>query len=260
MKELTIEQKAQRYDEGIEKLRNFYRDYDTVSCLIDVKEELANLFPELKESEESEDDSIRKELIEQVVYIVPNNDEVNSEGNVLPTYQKRIDKYRAWLEKQGEQEHLSHSCQDITELGRCAVEHEQKSDGWCENKKLYTIDVYYPTCGSEVKEAIEQGIAYCKTKKKEILISLNGIFLRITPSSTTENVLNEYNNCTGNNTVIKEKTNLINQWNNDDELYLKGVITDIECEVLCANCSREIADLKINWLKSLKDRVQSKQE
>lgn len=40
----------------------------------------------------------------------------------------------AWLEKQGEQEtlcdkcrkeHPSHSCQDITELGRCAVEHEQ---------------------------------------------------------------------------------------------------------------------------------------
>ena len=41
-----------------------------------------------------------------------------------------------WLEKQGEQEilcdkcrkeHPSHSCQDITELGRCAVEYEQKS-------------------------------------------------------------------------------------------------------------------------------------
>jgi hypothetical protein len=34
MKVLSIEQKAQRYDEGIEKLRNFYRDYDTVSRLI----------------------------------------------------------------------------------------------------------------------------------------------------------------------------------------------------------------------------------
>lgn len=41
------------------------------------------------------------------------------------------------LEKQGEQEtlcdkcrkeHPSHSCQDITELGRCAVEHEQETD------------------------------------------------------------------------------------------------------------------------------------
>lgn len=56
-------------------------------------------YPELKESE---DERIRKELIEQVIYIVPNDDEVDNEGNVLPTYQKRIDKYRAWLEKQGE--------------------------------------------------------------------------------------------------------------------------------------------------------------
>lgn len=55
------------------------------------------IFPELRESE---DEKIRKELLEQVVYIVPNDDEVDSEGNVLPTYQKRIDKYLAWLEKQ----------------------------------------------------------------------------------------------------------------------------------------------------------------
>ena len=60
--------------------------------------------PELKESE---DERIRKELIEQVIYIVPNDDEVDNEGNVLPTYQKRIDKYRAWLEKQVPP-HLSH--------------------------------------------------------------------------------------------------------------------------------------------------------
>ena len=88
-----------------------------------------------------------------------------------------------------------------------------------------------------------------------MLISLNNIFLRITPSSTVENVINEYNNYTGKNTVIKEKTNFINQWNSNDESYLNGVITDIECEVLCANCSREIADLKIEWLKSLKERI-----
>ena len=136
----------------------------------------------------------------------------------------------------------------------------QKPDGCSENKRLHTINVYYPNCCLDVKEAIEQGIACCKTEKKEILISLNGIFLRITPSSTTENVLNEYNNCTGNSTVIKDKTNLINQWNSNDDSYLKGIITDIECEVSCANCSREIADLKINWLKSLKGRVQPQVE
>ena len=58
---MAQEEKARAYDETIKKLREFYRDYDTISCLIDVKEELANLFPELAESE---DERIRKALIE----------------------------------------------------------------------------------------------------------------------------------------------------------------------------------------------------
>lgn len=57
------------------------------------------IFPELKE-EESDDERIRKELIEQIAYIIPNDDEVDNEGNALPSYQERINKYRAWVEKQ----------------------------------------------------------------------------------------------------------------------------------------------------------------
>ena len=34
MKELSIEEKAKAYDETIEKLRNFYRDYDVAIALI----------------------------------------------------------------------------------------------------------------------------------------------------------------------------------------------------------------------------------
>lgn len=90
MKELTIEQKAQRYDEGIEKLRDFYRDYDTVSRLIDVKEELANLFPELKESE---DERIKKEMLTFFKGFYDN--QMVKAVDVEP--------WIAWLEKQGEQ-------------------------------------------------------------------------------------------------------------------------------------------------------------
>ena len=58
------------------------------------------IFPEFDTV--SEDERIRKELIEQIAYIIPNDEEVDGEGNTLPTYQERIDKYRVWLEKQGE--------------------------------------------------------------------------------------------------------------------------------------------------------------
>ena len=91
MKELSIEEKAQRYDEAIEKLRGFYRDYDTVSRLIDVKEELANLLPELKEPE---DERIRKMLIEFFGKGAECNGSTNgiSDKDIL-----------AWLEKPSEQ-------------------------------------------------------------------------------------------------------------------------------------------------------------
>ena len=63
MKELSIEEKAKRYDEAIEKLRSLHDDYDTVNTLIDIKEELEHIFPELKESREDEMIRVIKEVI-----------------------------------------------------------------------------------------------------------------------------------------------------------------------------------------------------
>ena len=63
----------------------------------------------------------------------------------------------AWLEKQGEQETLcdkckksqpSHSCQDITALGRCAVEHEQKTADNNPKFKVGDWVVIYPGCNA----------------------------------------------------------------------------------------------------------------
>ena len=88
---MTQEEKAKAYDEAIEKLRDFYRDYDTVSCLIDVKEELANLFPVLKESE---DERIKKTLIN----FFSKGAEYDSSTNGI-----KDRNIIAWLEKQGEQ-------------------------------------------------------------------------------------------------------------------------------------------------------------
>lgn len=93
----TVE-KAIAYEKTIKKLRKFYRDYDTVSCLIDVKEELANLFPELKESE-NEDERIRKELIKGISKTRPNTTFLDTSI----TREEAID----WLEKQGRREFIN---------------------------------------------------------------------------------------------------------------------------------------------------------
>lgn len=60
------------------------------------------LIPELRESE---DERIRKELLEEIEFIIPHEDETDSEGLILPSYRTRIKRYKSYLEKQKEQEH-----------------------------------------------------------------------------------------------------------------------------------------------------------
>ena len=57
------------------------------------------LIPELKESE---DERIRKELLEEIEFIIPHDDETDSEGLILPSYHARIDRYKSYLEKHKE--------------------------------------------------------------------------------------------------------------------------------------------------------------
>lgn len=54
---------------------------------------------------ESEDEKIRKELLEEIEFIIPHDDETDSEGLILPSYHARIDRYKSYLEKQKEQKY-----------------------------------------------------------------------------------------------------------------------------------------------------------
>lgn len=90
MKQFTIEEKAKRFDEAIEKLRRLHDNYDTISTLIDIKEELENIFPEFKESE---DEKIRKEIL---VFM----NKLDEQGYTDSRYPSWV----TWLEKQGEKD------------------------------------------------------------------------------------------------------------------------------------------------------------
>ena len=92
MKVLSIEEKAKRYDEAIERARKINSGDgveappDWTTCEV--------IFPELKESE---DERIRKWIIDDIRYNMNNEQLNNSE------YKKKAKKAIAWLEKQGEQ-------------------------------------------------------------------------------------------------------------------------------------------------------------
>lgn len=85
MKELSIEEKAKRYDEALEKSKILY-EQGTIT------ESLCYVFPELKESE---DEKIRKDLI--------NFFEQAEERGVVRMSIHKVEGYLHWLEKQGEQ-------------------------------------------------------------------------------------------------------------------------------------------------------------
>lgn len=91
MKELSIEQKAQRYDKAIKRANelNYVSDKDSLQ-----RKTVEHIFPELKESE---DEKIRKTLRERIIRYDPNNEILIKEEGIS---QKQ---FLAWLEKQGEQ-------------------------------------------------------------------------------------------------------------------------------------------------------------
>ena len=120
MKELSIEEKAKRYDEAIEKLRSLHDDYDTVSTLIDIKEELENIFPELAESE---DERIKEWLINlvkgHIEWLEDRIKEQLSNGQVYGSELVKAKNSLAWLEKQCEQKSANN---DIKEALRTEYE------------------------------------------------------------------------------------------------------------------------------------------
>ena len=133
---MTQEEKAKAYDNVIKKLSDFYREYDTISGLIDVKEELANLFPELVALD---NERIRKEMIKGISKTLPNT-------IFLDTNVTREDAI-AYLEK-------------------------QHKPAWTEKDEEYFNDIvqtlrkFVINGGSEAKRYTEEEINWLKSKCK----------------------------------------------------------------------------------------------
>jgi len=132
-----------KYKKALERAKSFE--------LPEYKSIMASIFPELRESE---DEKIRIELLNYLYDVHDDDDD-----------EERAD-WIAWLEKQGKQETLcdkckkaqpSHSCQDITALGRCAVEHEQKPADKVEPKFHEGDWVVYDGWTTQIKEVYEDG-------------------------------------------------------------------------------------------------------
>ena len=123
MKELSIEEKAHRYDEAIKEAVIAHKDEDK-----HLKATLERIFPELKEDE---DERIRKELLEHCKnqakpYI--------QTGNKCPQIQSWID----WLEKKGEHNYKIIKGKNYL----CVKTHNYAGVEWIKGTKYYASDNY----------------------------------------------------------------------------------------------------------------------
>ncbi len=250
MKELTIEEKAERYEKALVWMQNLYPTMEGA-----MKEDAEHYFPELCESK---DEKIRKELLEQIAYIIPNDDEVDNEGNTLPTYQKRIDKYRTWLEEQGEPNPYSgvfFKYNDHT-WGMCARDNgvdillDKQLFKHLEKQNSQILANSTKTCEDEQKSTDKiESIAHN-------YITPNQQFFQW----IYDRLINVHNEDPNVDYMLSLKERIKDMqkpaWSKEDEDYYDAIIAKLEVTQEDA----ALTDNQMNFLKFLKDRVKPKQE
>jgi len=116
---MTQEEKAKAYDKALEKARQLCA-YPTTKPFIS---DLQDLFPELKESE---DEKIRKEIIEQINLL--------KSATLSDLKDKQFDSWITWLEKQGEQKPVEWSEEDDKMINSIAVHLNATTGGFPEDR------------------------------------------------------------------------------------------------------------------------------
>ena len=107
MKELSIEEKAKRFDESLEKARRYYDEYKTRDNILYV-EDMEDMFPELKDSE---DERMRAMAIKAV--------HAPEAQSCIKSWGINPDDVIAWLEKQSEQPKKNDVCNNCDQQGSC---------------------------------------------------------------------------------------------------------------------------------------------
>ena len=228
MKELTIEEKAKRYDEALKVAKKNYEAIVQMEgdCSF-AKEGIINtfhhMFPEL---EESEDEKIRKHLFE---FFKKRKDDGDTDET---WYGISYDRILAWLEKQGEQStdnDIKEALHTEYEKGRADAMAEVQKSAWSEeddyvnDKLVNTVALFNPT--SSIFE---------KLPKEQFIERLKFLKYRIQSQS---------------------------QWNpsDEDKLRVKQAIMYLSKKLSFESEKDDynFREGQIKWLKSIKERLNS---
>ena len=141
MEKLSIEEKAQRYDEAVERVKEMIKAMTNIGGVAKV-DDIQYLFPELKENDVSEDDRIMKAILSGLNYLeIELGWDAVGDVDILDAI--------SWIEKQGEQKLA------------CSKKDEDILDGIIEDIEVLKEDER----NKDVKAAYQREIDWLKSLK-----------------------------------------------------------------------------------------------
>ena len=231
MKELTIEQKAQKYDEAIERAKALYDNNQPISSsnvIID------NIFPQLKESKESRDERIRKKLLSSFKDIMADADEDEL------WYELPYTDIIAWLKKQG-------NLMKALQISNARI------------GELIEENYYLKEQVEKQSESMEINPTEFDTRLQSLIEKFDSL-----PNEILVGSLNFWTNVVQNDGTYKDEQE--SAWSKDDITRINEIIETLN--IVQANrvhtqrmhYNRAAIDKDIDWLKSLKNKIQPHQE
>lgn len=229
MKELTVEQKAKRYDEAIERAKEFKEHLLEINEK-DYADEMDYVFPELAESD---DEKIRKALIDYFRW--------NPNSQLLNEFTNR--EVFAWLEKQGKQRlYINDNAKEMFIKALERVE-EQNDKGYkltdCDKNSWWKDFKAYTSC------TIEQKPAEWSEEDENRFNRICGALKRYEMSLGAS---------TNDIEWLKDRVKPKREWSEEDENRFNNL-----CLLIDGSNDNELTKNGFkNWLKSFKNSVQLK--
>ena len=229
MKELSTEEKAQAYDEALERAKILYNDKNEIGYA-NAESVLEEVFPLLKESE---DERIRKWIIDDIRYNMDNEPLNNSE------YKKKAEKAIAWLEKHGEQK------LPIEKLPSEMITPEESLGISSEKYNDIVNECLYGESKAEWKQENVEELSEFENAMMHIGYSFFGKRGGLDPNDTSSvKVQAQY---------LLELAQKSAEWSEEDEHRVKDTIYFLETAKKHYASTVELGAC-IDWLKSLKQR------
>lgn len=220
------------YKDALERMKSWARG-EHPECFTEAQKAAEFIFPELAESE---DERIRKELLESFKY---QQRESRTDKEWLNGI--KLSEVVAWLEKQVEKDKL------IKELGKYKVKYIQEVLSQQLEKQDNKTEEYIfrPIAGSTIDNAARQAIDKV-TNGENIVFSFNGFYMKIYKGTTIDNIINSYND------FCKKQCKPM--WSKEDEDNLNMAIYFMRSE----NTPYSPTDVEpvVEWLCGLKQRME----